>query len=385
MAALLLAGPVAAQQPARLEVGGFGQWTRFDENAGAPNAVPENGLGYGGRLGVFLTPNWQIEGDGYYSPQDRKQNEEFCCLGLFPTEVDASAFALRMNYNVPLGARSQLILGAGAVRTKYASAGGNAPGGSVDSYGASGLGGLRMGLMRHLALRLDGVVDYMPSHEPAANVNLHARAGLSLLLGGSERVAAVTSAPPPPQPAPVTTALPAPPPPPVENAIAVCVIDPAQPFGIRMQNALYRVEQGDTVVMQNGDRVPLSQVAGNAMVVGDAGWYLRGEQLSMTVGSQTVRYLAYPSATQIDPNRIAYIGDINGYPVYADRDAISDFSSALNTARAAHPNRDLGAILAERRDLRDALEDVAILYVPLQRTDCIFQPMQLMDPVIKGR
>jgi hypothetical protein len=239
--------------------------------------------------------------------------------------------------------------------------------------------------MRHLALRLDGVVDYMPSHEPAANVNLHARAGLSLLLGGSERVAAVTSAPPPPQPAPVTTALPAPPPPPVENAIAVCVIDPAQPFGIRMQNALYRVEQGDTVVMQNGDRVPLSQVAGNAMVVGDAGWYLRGEQLSMTVGSQTVRYLAYPSATQIDPNRIAYIGDINGYPVYADRDAISDFSSALNTARAAHPNGDLGAILAERRDLRDALEDVAILYVPLQRTDCIFQPMQLMDPVIKGR
>jgi hypothetical protein len=118
MAALLLAGPVAAQQPPRVEVGGFAQWTWFDENAGAPNAVPENGLGYGGRLGVFLTPRWQIEGDGYYSPQDRKQTEEFCCLGLFPTQVTASAFALRLNYNVPLGGgRSQLIFGGGATRT----------------------------------------------------------------------------------------------------------------------------------------------------------------------------------------------------------------------------------------------------------------------------
>src|SRR5665811_1909796 len=90
MAALLLAGPVVAQRPGTVEVGGFGQWTWFDDDAGAPNAVPKDGIGYGGRLGVFLTPTWQIEGDGYYSPQNRKLTEEFCCLGTFPTEVHAS-------------------------------------------------------------------------------------------------------------------------------------------------------------------------------------------------------------------------------------------------------------------------------------------------------
>src|SRR5688500_3740083 len=96
IAALLFAAPAAAQRPGTVEVGGFGQWTWFDDNAGRPNAVPENGLGYGGRLGVFVTPRWQIEGDGYFSPQSRKITEEFCCLGLFPTDVNASAFALRL-------------------------------------------------------------------------------------------------------------------------------------------------------------------------------------------------------------------------------------------------------------------------------------------------
>src|SRR5687768_8794981 len=52
--ALLGAMPVAAQSPGSptggtIEVGGFGQWTWFDENAGRENVVPEDGLGYGGR------------------------------------------------------------------------------------------------------------------------------------------------------------------------------------------------------------------------------------------------------------------------------------------------------------------------------------------------
>ena len=34
MAAILVAAPAAAQKPAAVEIGGFGQWTRFDENAG---------------------------------------------------------------------------------------------------------------------------------------------------------------------------------------------------------------------------------------------------------------------------------------------------------------------------------------------------------------
>ena len=389
MAALLAAAPAAAQKPAAVEIGGFGQWTFFDENAGRVNATPENGLGYGGRLGVFLTRNWQVEADGYYSPQSRELTEEFCCLGLFPDDVNASAFALRLNYNVPLGvaARSHLILGGGAVRTKYAFEGGNGDAGSTSSYGASGLAGLRVRLAGPVALRLDGVVDYMPSHEPDANLNTHLRAGLSLLLGGaapalSMAIPAPTPAPVPPRPAPA----PAPAPPvPVENAVTVCVIDPSQPYGIRMQDALYRVQQGDTVVMQSGERVALSQVAGNALVVRDAAWFTRGQPIDMMVGRDRTQYLAYQTARSIDPARLAYLGTIDGYPVYADRDRVASVNSALRDARTANANHDLGTILAARHDLHAAVEALPLLYLPMQRTNCIFQPMQMLQQVIKGR
>jgi peptidoglycan-associated lipoprotein len=197
MLALLFGGTTAAQQPGTLEVGGFGQWTWFDDHAGrcttgdpCLDAVAKDGFGYGGRLGVFLTPNWQIEGDGYYSPQDRELTEQFCCTAVRPTEVNASAFALRLNYNVPLGLmgrQSQFIIGGGAVRTNYKFEGGQ-PAESIHNYGGSGLVGLRIGIANRIALRLDGVVDYMPNHEPHANMNLHARAGVSFLLGGASRV-----------------------------------------------------------------------------------------------------------------------------------------------------------------------------------------------------
>ena len=384
IAALVFAAPLAAQRPGTVEIGGFGQWTWFDDNAGRPNAVPENGLGYGGRLGVFVTPRWQIEGDGYFSPQSRKLTEEFCCLGLFPTDVNASAFALRLNYNVPLalmGGRTRFILGGGAVRTSYSFEGGNAGDSSVSNFGASGLAGLRLAFAKHVALRFDGVVDYMPKHEPDANMNLHARAGVSFLLGGSDRAISVVAPPLPPVAMPTS-----PPPPraPVENAITVCVIDPSQVSGIRVQNAFYRVEQRDTVVIQGDNRVPMSQVSGNARIARDADWYTGGEPLRMTVGKQSVRYMTFQGARQIDPNSISYIGNINGYPAYADRHEVAGILTALNEARAADPNRDLGALLAERRDLREAIEDVKVLYVPLQRTDCIFQPMQIMEQVTKG-
>src|SRR5688572_24474484 len=104
LSALLVSGTAAAQSPGApragtVEVGAFGQWTWFDENAGRVNAVPEDGLGYGGRLGVFLSPRFQLEGDGYYSPQQRNLTEAFCCAGTQPTEIHASGLALRLNYN----------------------------------------------------------------------------------------------------------------------------------------------------------------------------------------------------------------------------------------------------------------------------------------------
>src|SRR3954468_20180398 len=102
-----------APLPGTVELGGFAQWTWFDDNAGQVGAVPKDGLGYGGRVGVFLSdPRWELEGDGYYSPQE---NDVTVGTGGI-TDIDAHAFAVRLNYNFPislLGRQSQFILGAG--------------------------------------------------------------------------------------------------------------------------------------------------------------------------------------------------------------------------------------------------------------------------------
>src|SRR5437588_10405661 len=132
-----------APLPGTVELGGFAQWTWFDNNAGIAGSVPKDGLGYGGRLGVFLSdPRWEIEGDGYYSPQDNDTPGPGRA-----TSVNAHAFAARLNYNFPLrllGRQSQFILGAGGTRTSYKFKGGLLEDHYTYNFGASGLAGLRL-------------------------------------------------------------------------------------------------------------------------------------------------------------------------------------------------------------------------------------------------
>ncbi|HEY3134177.1 MAG TPA: OmpA family protein, partial [Gemmatimonadaceae bacterium] len=211
-----------APLPGTVELGGFVQWTFFDDHAGIDNvAVAKDGLGYGGRLGVFLSdPRWEIEGDGYYSPQD---NDITPNNGI--TTVNAHAFAARLNYNFPLfrfmNRQSQFIIGAGPTRTSYKFKNGDSELGYQYNYGGSALAGIRLGVANRTALRFDGVLDYMPNHENNANMNIHVRGGLSFLLGGArpevmctypglESIPASSPncvAPPPPPPPPPPPAM----------------------------------------------------------------------------------------------------------------------------------------------------------------------------------
>ena len=211
-----------APLPGTVELGGFAQWTFFDDNAGLEGvAVAKDGIGYGGRVGVFLAdPRWELEGDGYYSPQD---NDITPNSGI--TGVDAHAFAMRLNYNFPfrlMNRQSQFIIGGGATRTSYRfETASNNNLGYQYNYGASGLAGIRLAVANRTALRFDGVIDYMPNHEPDANMNIHLRGGLSFLLGGARPEVMCTYAglesipasspncvapppPPPPPPPPAT-------------------------------------------------------------------------------------------------------------------------------------------------------------------------------------
>src|SRR3954467_8516274 len=214
-----------APLPGTVELGGFVQWTFFDENAGLEGrAVAEDGLGYGGRVGVFLSdPRWELEGDGYYAPE----SNEFSAQAGAPSDVNAHAFAMRLNYNFPfrlMNRQSQFILGAGGTRTSYKFKGGITP--PEDSYsynfGASGLAGVRLGIANRTALRFDAVLDYMPNHDPDANMNIHLRGGLSFLLGGARPEVMCTYAGLESIPASSPNCVAPPPPPPPPPPPAMC-------------------------------------------------------------------------------------------------------------------------------------------------------------------
>ncbi len=220
-----------APLPGTVELGGFVQYTKFDENAGRAGAIPEDGIGYGGRVGVFLADSrFELEGDGYYSPQDNDARGTPVVRSR-ASEVNASAFALRLLYNFPLGnmmgRQSAFIIGGGGTRTNYKFEGA-VPDRNNDftyNYGGSGLVGLRIGVANRIGIRIDGIADYMPNHEPDGNLNLHGRAGLSFLVGGARREAMCTYSGLENIPASspnCVAPLPPPPPPPPPAPMAMC-------------------------------------------------------------------------------------------------------------------------------------------------------------------
>jgi peptidoglycan-associated lipoprotein len=174
VAASLFAAAAGAQTPGTLEVGGYGQYTIFDDRAGRPTSSGEgfeNKIGVGGRVGVFFTPRFSLEGEGSYT----KLEAGSTLPGLNEDNDHYSPLALRVNYNFPFATNSAFILGGGVTRSDY---------GTVFHYGPSGLVGARIGLGRVLALRVDGVYNYLP--DDAAKVDeFYLRAGLSAMIPGS--------------------------------------------------------------------------------------------------------------------------------------------------------------------------------------------------------
>lgn len=211
-------------------------------------------------------------------------------------------------------------------------------------------------------------------HEIAGTIGLH-------FLGGLEAAPVVVVAPPPPPP---VVAPPPPPAAPREESISVCVIDPTAPGGIRMQTATL-VESRDTFVVVGGNRTPIGQAVGNVTVATGADWYVRGQPLVMTVGRTPVQFTTYGSSQVISGQDLAYLGTINGFPVYADRDEVSDVINELNELNRTRPGTDLGVLLNDQRALRTNLEDVRMFYVPVYGYGCVFQGVQRQEAVTKGK
>nr|MDQ6736091.1 hypothetical protein [Gemmatimonadota bacterium] len=166
--------------PGTLEIKAFGSWNHYDSKLNFSTGFSDN-KGYGGGAGVFLTRNWEVEGDGsYVNPKTVAAHPQGAGI-----PYDNGNFSLRLNYNIPVFARSQFIIGAGAVRSSFhRSDNAGAPYASY-SFGPEGLVGFRLGLANRIALRVDGLVDYPLGDFKTYNYS--ARAGLSFMVGGASR------------------------------------------------------------------------------------------------------------------------------------------------------------------------------------------------------
>ena len=209
---------------------------------------------------------------------------------------------------------------------------------------------------------------------------IYGQIGAHLLLGlAAPEVVAVAPAPPPP-PAPRPT----PPPAPREESITVCVIDPGAPGGIRTVSAIYLPERGDTMVVVNGQRQALRGTLPRVMLASEADWFVRGEPLQLALAPDlTLEYTTWQSGRVIPATDLAYLGTVRGLPVYASSNDVRDFRADLDELSRAEASDDLNDILDERQDIRDEIEDIQYLYVPLRPTGCVFQTVQQVEQVRK--
>ncbi len=167
LAALALASSALAQRAGNVEVGGFGQYSFMDSKWAL-----KDGFGVGGRLGVYLSPRWELEADLASSSLKVKPSG--------PGSVQYMTYAGRLVYNAPVGSNAFLVeLGAGGDRVA-----------SNTKFAVSPGLGFRWNLTDVVSLRFDGLADFVTSSPQTTNVLL--RGGLSFRLGNQ------TPPPPPP-------------------------------------------------------------------------------------------------------------------------------------------------------------------------------------------
>jgi outer membrane protein OmpA-like peptidoglycan-associated protein len=161
-----------------IELGAFGQFTKFDSELKI-----DNGLQVGGRAALFLLKNLSAEGDILIgSVQGETRDFTYRPMGA------------RIVYGVPLSERLRLLLGLGYQLNVYE--GRTRPVGTIvekneyeDAF--TGLVGLKYCLNDRWSLRFDGVVDHNPSpnEQPeqgltGTSTNMGIRAGLGFLVRG---------------------------------------------------------------------------------------------------------------------------------------------------------------------------------------------------------
>ncbi len=153
----------SAQHRGTLELGGFARYGVYDDQFDLDDAI-----GYGGRLGLFLSGKLILEADGALAPAQTSGG----------TDIDHMPIHVRLVGNIPVGKRMAFLLGGGWAYNSFS--GGTA---DVTENGVGALAGLRINLTQRVAIRGDAIVDYMFETD-AADPTLHyaGQLGVSLML-----------------------------------------------------------------------------------------------------------------------------------------------------------------------------------------------------------
>ncbi len=173
-ALVLAAAPAAAQKAGTVEIGAFGRVTWFDD---AYNL--QNKIGFGGRLGLFVIRNLELEGQVSYIPTASNDTTN----ASFDENVGVLSGRGFLEYNINFKPMA-LILGAGVAYSGYGGYFDSIPG-RTDGISPAFLVGLRFGVGGVLQARIDGTYDYVTSPaeftgaDNAGNWGL--QAGLSIL------------------------------------------------------------------------------------------------------------------------------------------------------------------------------------------------------------
>jgi hypothetical protein len=165
LTALMWAVPVTAQERGTMEFGAFGSAAKFDDALSL-----RSGYGGGGRISMFLDPRWSVEFE--------------------KAEMRASRPAGLADVNVGILSSRLVLVGAGAgisTETNF-----------LHSYGVDGLVGAKLAMTDNVALRVDGVWDWLANQDWKSYRSV--RVGLSVSrhpFGRTRTVTVVTPAPPP--------------------------------------------------------------------------------------------------------------------------------------------------------------------------------------------
>jgi outer membrane protein OmpA-like peptidoglycan-associated protein len=178
LAALVWAVPAAAQERGTIEFGGFASAASFDHELSL-----KSGYGGGGRVGAYLDPRWSIEFEDAEMRATRPNGLRDVNVGLLSGRL--------VGVPVKSGAFS-LLLGAGAgvsTETNF-----------MHTYGVDALAGAKFALRPNVALRVDGVWDWLANQNWKAYRSV--RVGLSVYRMPSRHVETRTVTVTAPAPAP---------------------------------------------------------------------------------------------------------------------------------------------------------------------------------------